>query len=875
MLQDNILGRRRTLTAFIAEGAMDERVLNEIIPNGMPLDDEDYLWDYKLALPTLPSNPSPEAKTEYAYKMGEIVKDVVSFHNTYGGYLVVGITDDGLEVCGFEEAFDVNDLCKKVFGATRATIDLKYRQLKIGHGRSTKVGLLFIPRRTNASDPVQFLKDAPSNTNNKKGYCANDIYMRSREECRKANTAADYALLFNREKFGVSSLNSDIKYVENNLPARDPQLLDFVGREEQLDQLWGWFVDRYTAVKLLSGSGGVGKTSLAWTFCDAVSKNSPAGLDKVVWLTAKKRTYAALVGDYVDIAHTSFTDLMSLLKALLGELGVPEQEIPEDPSREELIEDCIAAVKSWPCLLVVDDIDSLPSEEQYDVFRTVATIFDRVIASGATRARALLTARLNLGAAPGQLIQISGLPLDDFREYVESVANVINAPLIPGPARKSEIQRLHVASNGSPLFAASILRLMALGDPLSTAIAQFKGAEGEEVRRFAFEREISALPDSQLRVLFAAIHLEECTISQILEAVHSNRTSVRDDIGGLRNYHLMAVNAPDGFLRDDPIISVPSEIRAMADIIRKKIADPRRIETNCAKLNRASASTDMEAAKLFNRVLRYWSEEDYSLAVEAAEYAAKRIPRNPDVWCLLGRAYLNGPNIDAKKADAALRKATELGSTRPELEPLRIKAKEILQDWLGIIHLFEKRDRLDASDTLLLARANQILGDNQASAGSWTNAAPFYLRGATVIRDTFVNQRAHGSVEALKSLKADLCFAYFNAVVNSTPLDDDRIEVWDASELIRRYEVHHRETIARAIAAAVAWTNAVLRRRKMDPQTSARLDRLVVAMSNLAISYTKGGESWRPVVARAEHATDQLKTAAYEYKRKANLLSRT
>ena len=162
----------------------------------------------------------------------------------------------------------------------------------------------------------------------------------------------------------------------------------------------------------------------------------------------------------------------------------------------------------------------------------------------------------------------------------------------------------------------------------------------------------------------------------------------------------------------------------MADIIRKKITDPKRIEANCARLNRTEEKEDREAAKLFRRVIQYWSEQDFSLAVEAAEFAVKKLPKNPDVWCLLGRAYLKGPKTDPRKADAALRKANELGSQRPELQPLRIEAKEAISDWIGIVQILEARERrlLSAQETLSLARANQMLGAEQERVGSWIAA---------------------------------------------------------------------------------------------------------------------------------------------------------
>ena len=160
-----------------------------------------------------------------------------------------------------------------------------------------------------------------------------------------------------------------------------------MGRDSQLDGLWRWFSERHTAVKLLSGPGGVGKTSIAWTFCDSVIAAPPVGIEKVIWLTAKRRTYVAMMAKWVEIGTTHFDSLPTLLTALLGELGVPDEQMPDPTDRDVLIDDVIEALKTWPCLLVVDDIDSLPQEAQFDVFRTISMIFDRVIATGSPRAR--------------------------------------------------------------------------------------------------------------------------------------------------------------------------------------------------------------------------------------------------------------------------------------------------------------------------------------------------------------------------------------------------------------------------------------------------------------------------------------------------------
>lgn len=844
--QDSILHRRRKLAKLLTDGVLDTRVLDTIIPGGTPIPDEDQYWDYKEHLAQPPPQGSPSSRrSDYDIRISHLIKDIVSFYNVNGGYLIIGVRDSDRSPVGWAGDLDCGDISKRMAGLTRVSIDIKFRLLK-HHG--VNYGLIYIPERPASQDPVQFVKSAPEDSQGRRAFSANDIYLRARDECRRATSSEDYSALFRRDRPIAAATSSGVTYLENNLPARDPNLLDFVGREDQLNALWRWFTERYTAVKLLSGPGGVGKTSIAWQFCDAVSQFPPEGIQKIVWLTAKKRTFAALLGEWVEITHTHFSNLDSLLRSILGELGSPDEEVASYENRTDLIEAVISAVSTWPCFLVVDDVDSLPTEEQFDVFRSISTIFDRVIATGNSKARALLTARLTLGAAPGQLMTVGGMPLRDFEDYVRSTAAAVGAPFASGANWNNDVRRLHEASSGSPLFAASILRLISLGEPLSAAIRQYKGAEGEEVRRFAFERELDRLTDSQLRLLYAAINLGDSTFHELLEVIQTNRTMLRDDIGSLRDYHLMAIDASvDDLARGTSRVSVPAVIVSMTDLIRKKISDPKRIETACARARREAKRHDTAPGRWIKQVIAHWYDDDYDRAVDAAQTGTKNCPGSGDLWCVLGRSYLKrNRRGDLKSADSAFRKAKELGCLRRELIHLWIEVKKELGDWIGLIELLRSSevDRLSGQGLLAIGEAYQALGDEQYRAGSWLQAADLYWRGAEEISVAFSEERAHGYVYPLMDKKYELAVAYVDSIFRSVHTNDNKIAVWEAVRKTVDIEVFNRGQIALGARSLSEWWDAVQLRPRIDDKTISRLLSEGRSVQRIARRLAQKGGSW-------------------------------
>jgi Cdc6-like AAA superfamily ATPase len=152
--------------------------------------------------------------------------------------------------------------------------------------------------------------------------------------------------------------------VKTNLPARDPDLIEFLGREKSLTELRTWISDLKAPVRLITGIGGLGKTTLAYRFAEEVVETKVPSVEWVVWVTAKERTYSALKDQIVATGKVDFTDIVSLYQVILKVLAHEFPMGEDEPDVDDLMDRVVEALSHLSCLIVVDDVDSLQPDQQ-------------------------------------------------------------------------------------------------------------------------------------------------------------------------------------------------------------------------------------------------------------------------------------------------------------------------------------------------------------------------------------------------------------------------------------------------------------------------------------------------------------------------------
>ena len=483
-----------------------------------------------------------------------------------------------------------------------------------------------------------------------------------------------------------------------------------------------------------------------------------------------------------------------------------------------------------PCLIVVDDLDTLPLEQQGELFAQIQMLAGRVFDSGS---RFLITSRLEFGGL-NQKIKVAGFPQAEFADYVKILEEETGIG-VNGSLRDA----LWRASLGSPIFAASIFRLARLGTPMSAAIKAWKGRDGEDVRRFAFAREIDQLSDAECRTLYALITLGETTqieLAQILEIDHSELTR---HLSRIREYHLFAAN--DASLRGAKLI-VPAPILLMADIIKEKISDPKRIEKECARARNQSPRDDNSVAFIVGQIIALWKDDDFDSALEVAQGAHKRNSKSSDLPCMLGRCFLKVTPSRPRDADKAFKAAFENGCTRMELAPLWIEAKRQLNDWVGISEIAALLPRSDirGSAALILALAEANLGIQAASRSDPSQSIRRFKQAMVGVQSSIQEGRADDSLPSLREVARESARRYVSTTNAVCERPGDKIAVFNA--MMDAFNCHISETslLLLGTTALHEWARDVFARKTFDQQAAEILRRRILELDSV-IEHVQGG----------------------------------
>lgn len=808
------------LRLLVDELALNEEVIAALLPNGAPHDFEAELWDYKLDLPTLADVANEEEKRQYRAKIGELIKDAVALHNAYGGYVIFGVADSGAaRVRGCEGEFDCGDFNKRIESYAGASIQCMYARLPSSQAPSAPhVGVLLVPRRASNAAPIRFQKKGPDRGNGTRCF-SEETYVRVRDECRPAAARSEDWRFLHSDRSPPDRRDRKTRTpVRTILPSRDPDLVKFVGRDRTLSLLREWLTDMRSPVRLITGIGGLGKTTLAFRFAEEVGDTGAGEIEWIIWLTAKQQTFSALRGQMVATGKVDFSDLTGLYLAILEALShqLPVEE--DEPTLDQLADRVIDALQSYTCLIIVDDIDSLNPDEQRETVASLSALALRTVGREIPSSRVLMTSRIDQGMPPTSVVKISGLEEDEFAEYVANLCSTFSIP----PIGKKVVGTLWQATSGSPLFAASIIRLVKVGESLTAAIDTWRGQEGEDVRRFAFEREITRLDLMQAKLLYAVVLLGETSVVDLSDVLDTTAKVVRDKISELQAYHLISTGMKSS---GDAVIIPPTDLIAVASILRGHLGtNADAVENACARARERSSVDSSAIGAGIRRIVVTWKLNRAQEALVAAKELRKKFPKSGDVSNILGQAFLRVQPPKYEEADSAFELARRLGCSRPELLLDSIQAKSNLQDWQGLYELTRSiQSNQTGPDAPLNAflRACEELIATANLRGDYHRIAELAVEAVERITAKFAKIRIEKPYyDALNGRRLHHAHEYIRALDRMHPRAGDKLNVFDGVARLADADVILADLLSVGLNALDAWWRDVEARPFVD--TTAR-----------------------------------------------------
>ena len=683
------------------KAALFESIQNESIPDnftsliGINTEDpvgECELLDYK------------ESFSYSKWPLAKTVKQVISFHNTYGGYLVYGVKetkrDTSYETCRNDVSIDLVRLRGAIDKYTGVIIGLSIRELDVPvEDTIHRVTVLAISQRQRKY-PVSFIKEM-NDQKNKLIFRNSETVMRDGDRCRTAMNGDDFEILFSPRPYPPESLlrpEGKERVIEHNLPDKNLICPSFIGREEIISELWSWLADDFEYIKVLAGEGGRGKTSVAYEFAGQVVKSATSEFEMLLWLTAKESQFDASQNAYVNLPEVHFHSTETLLRRIIEELGA-EDDI-EGESLPALKRTVIETLKVIQAIVVVDNLDAMNIEEQRTLVEAVRQIADR------SRARVLITTRSNVSMPIEQCVQISGLRDGDYREFVRQTCVSYRIPV----PRSALVSQMHEVSDGSPMFTQSILRLMRLGQSPQVALKEWRGVEGLAVRSAALQREIEQLRPESRRVLYALALVRSASYQELKQVTSYDDSLLRGSVDQLSS--LFLIHAPT-IIESERRFEIPeSTARLIVDRKDQLVTQPAEINARVTGIYRKTSQAKFEVGKAIRQSLALIKAGDFDKAVTTVEALLKKpkFSNNADLFLMKGRALLAAEKRDAARVE--LKRAYDNGGRKDLLFELWVSAERASRHFQGMYDVcdlsLERGEHVD--DSWVYRRAEASVG---------------------------------------------------------------------------------------------------------------------------------------------------------------------
>lgn len=460
------------------------------------------------------------------------------------------------------------------------------------------------------------------------------------------NASAD---IFNQRAFAISQGSSPWgEPLPGTLPPAVEMYQDWVERSGPLTELEEWIDSEHSQIALI-GYGGTGKSAVAHRFVKTILQaGGHSSLKGVCWATGKQ-------SEYVDGASRSrnadFIDIESLVAALLTSL------YGETVQRGEFTtDDLLAELRENPCLVVIDDVDTIQRGEDWELKDFL--MHDLRVPGN----KILYTSRTEMTAV--RSIQVPGLNEIELSEFLRSHASLFNLDIEKCLDRQKAIASV---TDSYPLFVIDLLRFAGTFG-LPRTIEDWTQRRGDAAREYSLKAQVDHITASA-RDTFMALSVSNRPLStiEICQVASLTEDDVMLGLDTLTSYSLAFLQGQD--VEENPLFTLNQNTRRLAQRTYSRDPSISRYQVAFRGLANTPAprmvATRIEQIK--KRALHYKRLREYENAVSEVETAmVGDLEHHPELYGLIGYLYSTQEN-HLNEARKAFRSAHQLGTNNPEI----------------------------------------------------------------------------------------------------------------------------------------------------------------------------------------------------------------
>lgn len=289
----------------------------------------------------------------------------------------------------------------------------------------------------------------------------------------------------------------------NNIPIPDYEYEGgFVGREEDRKKIIQYLNSEKFPVITITGSGGVGKTSLALKVIqDMTEKPDNKSFDAIIWLSAKENRLSDLGIEDIEPSLKNYDELLDTIIELFGFTNEVKSNNTEE--KEKLVNNIIELTSKM--LIVIDNLETITDQ------RIINFILDASV-----KIKFLITSRKGLGQLERrhELKELKAKEAVYLFRQLSKDKQLTSLISLPEETIKNYVSKVSFY----PLAIKWVVGQVARGKDINKIISSIHSNESD-ISKFCYEQIFSTLNTASQKIMYTLSLTDDTPTASILQYV--------------------------------------------------------------------------------------------------------------------------------------------------------------------------------------------------------------------------------------------------------------------------------------------------------------------------------------------------------------------